>query len=229
MKRLIILTISILLSIPAIAQDFEIVNSNEGDTIKKLTWFQRLFSKRTEVVHDTVYIFVNNYLDSNNEDAEEDDDELMEKEEHSGSIPLPFDTIDTDDKFQKVLLFDNGTWAYWDVPKPDVPDFISNDHWMTESVHAYTDINIKDLPEKVTLVLCDSTHSWHIPGNGTVVSPYKLRTNTKALTWEWSTETPFMRPLMALFARHYLPVTREVMATWSCCVMPMAWRPITDT
>ena len=128
MKRLIILTISILLSIPAIAQDFEIVNSNEGDTIKKLTWFQRLFSKRTEVVHDTVYIFVNNYLDSNNEDAEEDDDELMEKEEHSGSIPLPFDTIDTDDKFQKVLLFDNGTWAYWDVTKPDVPDFISNDH-----------------------------------------------------------------------------------------------------
>ncbi len=179
MKRLITLTISILLSIPAIAQDFEIVNSNEGDTIKKLTWFQRLFSKRTEVVHDTVYIFINNYLDSNNEDAEEDDDELMEKEEHSGSIPLPFDTIDTDDKFQKVLLFDNGTWAYWDVPKPDVPDFISNDHWMTESVHAYTDINIKDLPEKVTLVLCDSTHSWHIPGNGTVVSPYKLRKRHK--------------------------------------------------
>ena len=187
MKRHIILSFLMLFAIQAVAQDIE------EDTIKKPNWFQRVFGRHTEVVHDTVYIFINKYIDS----EAEDDDELMEKEESSGSIPLPFDTLDTDDKFQKVILFDNETWAYWDIPKPDVPDFISNDHWMTESVHAYTDINIQDLPEEVTLILCDSTHAWHIPGNGPVVSPYKLRKRHKHQGVDIGVE--FGNPIYAAF------------------------------
>ncbi len=173
MKRLALLFLISFLCISAFSQDIQ------QDTVKKESWFQRVFGRRTEVVHDTVYLFVNDYIDDEEDDIEEEDDELMEKAEFSGIIPLPFDTIDTDDKFQKVVLFDNGTWIYLEIPKPDIPDFISNDHWMTSSVHAYTDINIKDLPEELTLTLCDSTHGWHIPGEGQVVSPYKLRKRHK--------------------------------------------------
>ena len=174
MKKLLFLFLITIFTIPAFAQD------HDQDTIEKKNWFQRIFSKRTVVVHDTVYIFVNDYIDPEERGTEEeDDDELMEKEEDRGIIPLPFDTLDTGNKFQKVILFDNGSWIFLDIPKPDMPDFISNDHWMTNSVHAYTDINVKDLPEDTTLVLCDSTHHWHIPGVGQVVSPYKLRKGHK--------------------------------------------------
>lgn len=92
---------------------------------------------------------------------------------------MPVDTLNTYDKFQKVILFDNGTWAYYEIPRPDVPDFISNDHWMTEQVHAYNDVNPKDIPEEVDLVLCDSLHSWHIPAVGRIVSKYKMRKGHK--------------------------------------------------
>ncbi|MCR5013834.1 MAG: peptidoglycan DD-metalloendopeptidase family protein [Bacteroidales bacterium] len=172
MKRLLILILFTILTLPAFSQDIQ------QDTIEKRSWFQRLFHRPTKVVHDTTYIFINDYIEDE-EGGREDDDEMMEKEESTGIIPLPFDTLETEDKFQKVILFDNGSWIYLDIPKPDVPDFISNDHWMTSSVHAYTDISIQDLPEEVTLILCDSTHSWHMPGEGSVVSPYKLRRGHK--------------------------------------------------
>ena len=207
MKRLALLFLISFLCISAFSQDIQ------QDTVKKESWFQRVFGRRTEVVHDTVYLFVNDYIDDEEDDIEEEDDELMEKAEYSGIIPLPFDTIDTDDKFQKVVLFDNGTWIYLEIPKPDIPDFISNDHWMTSSVHAYTDISIKDLPEELTLTLCDSTHGWHIPGEGQVVS----------------SAIPSTQPLTASSEQPCPPDIPEAMATSSCCVMPMDWRPITDT
>lgn len=173
MKRLLIILLFCIIAIPAISQDIQ------QDTIEKQSWFKRVFGRRTVVVHDTMYIFVNDYIEDEEPGIKEEDDELMEDEERTGGIPMPFDTIDTDDKFQKVILFDNGTWVYLDLPKPDVPDFISNDHWMTNSVHAYYDINIKDLPEEKTLILCDSIHGWHLPGQGQVVSPYKMRRRHK--------------------------------------------------
>lgn len=167
MKKLLISLLFVTLALPGLAQDN---NQNNEEKEEKKNWFQRLFTKQPVEIHDTVYIFVNEY----NEEREEDD-ELMEDEDRSGAIPMPFDTLNTDDKFQKVILFDNGSWAYYDIPKPELPDFISNDHWMTNQVHAYYDVNVKDLPEVMNVVLCDSVHGWHIPGDGPVVSPYKVR------------------------------------------------------
>ena len=166
MKKLLISLLFILVALPAFSQD-----NNQGNEEKqeKKKWFQRLFTKQPVEIHDTVYIFVNEYL---NEEEEETD---LVEEERTGAIPMPFDTLNTDDKFQKVILFDNGSWAYYEIPKPDIPDFISNDHWMTKQVHAYTDVNVQDLPEEVDVVLCDSTHGFHVPGDGPVVSPYKVR------------------------------------------------------
>lgn len=173
MKKFFPFILFLLFTFPAIAQDI-----SQDTIIEKESWFKRVFGKRTVVVHDTVLVhdtivyFTNRYA---NELDDDEDIEMMEMEEYRGIIPLPFDTLDTEDKFQKVILFDNGSWIYLDIPKPDVPDFISNDHWMTSSVHAYTDIKLQDLPEDTTLILCDSTHHWHLPGEGQVVSGYKFR------------------------------------------------------
>lgn len=137
---------------------------------KEKNWFQRIFSRPTVVIHDTIYI--------DNTDYDEDFGEELD-DETEGSIPMPFDTLSTDDKFLKVILFDNGSWMYYDIPKPDLPDFITNDHWMTNQVHAYIDIKDTDLPEEIDLVLCDSVHEWSIPGMGRVVSTYKMRKGRK--------------------------------------------------
>ncbi len=167
MKRLIILLFLVGIAIPAISQE------PEQDTIVKESWFKRLFSKKTVIVHDTVYIY-----ESDCQNEEEEEEELDEEDEAThphGGIPVPFDTLGTDDKYQKVILFENGTWLYYDIPKPDLPDFISNDHWMTDHVHAYYDVSLKELPDEVDLVLCDSVHGWHIPGFGRTTSTYRMR------------------------------------------------------
>ena len=163
MKKLVALLIFF---ISAIA-----LNAQDQDPVKQPNWFKRVFLGQSVVVHDTVYIVVHDYEDE--EECDEDD------EETSGSIGLPIDTLSTNDKFLKVILFDNGSWVYYDIPKPELPDFISNDHWMTDQVHAYFDVNVKDLPEELDLVLCDSIHGWCIPGEGKIVSPYKVRKGHK--------------------------------------------------
>ena len=165
MKKLVALTILLLFSFVLHAQN------QEKEAVKKPNWFQRVFLGKPVIVHDTIYIINDSY--------DEEDDCEEDEEETSGGIGMPIDTLSTEDKFLKVILFDNGTWMYYDVPKPDLPDFISNDHWMTDMVHAYYDVNIKDLPEEVDLVLCDSLHGWHIPGVGKLVSPYKMRKGHK--------------------------------------------------
>ena len=135
MKKLVALLIFL---ISAIA-----LNAQTQDPVKQPNWFERVFLGQSVVVHDTVYIIVHDY-----EDEEECDED---EEETSGSIGLPIDTLSTNDKFLKVILFDNGSWVYYDIPKPELPDFISNDHWMTDQVHAYFDVNVKDLPEELEL------------------------------------------------------------------------------
>ena len=165
MKRLLFILFLLLFTSSAFAQE------GEKDAVKQPNWFQRVFLGKPVIVHDTIYI-IQDYIDDEEEDCYED-------EETSGSIGMPIDTLNTDDKFLKVILFDNGTWVFYDIPKPEIPDFISNDHWMTDQVHAYYDVNLKDLPEEVDLVLCDSLHSWHIPGDGRLVSPYKVRKGHK--------------------------------------------------
>ena len=164
MKKFIAITIILISSIAIQAQN------QSADTIKQPNWFERVFLGKPVIVHDTIYL----YPDYDEEECDEEEDE-----DTSGGIGLPFDTLSTDDKFLKVILFDNGSWLYYDVPKPDLPDFITNDHWMTNQVHAYVDVKDTDLPDEVDLVLCDSLHGWSLPGVGSVVSTYKMRRGRK--------------------------------------------------
>ena len=162
MKRLLSIIIFSLFALPLIAQE----------PIPQQKWYQGIFRRPTVVVHDTVYIYT-----GEPEELVVGEETLDEKRE--GSIPMPFDTLNTADKFLKVILFDNGSWIYLDIPKPDLPDSISDDHWTTNQVHAYMDIKDSDLPDEIDLLLCDSLHEWHIPSEGRLVSPYKVRKGHK--------------------------------------------------
>ena len=159
MKRILALLVSLLLATVAFSQD------NNG-------FFHNL--KEKFVVHDTVYIYVTSTdtLFVVNEEEEEDDDE---DEEFSESIPVPIDTLYTFDKFRKVILFDNNTWLYYNIERPDIPTSLSDDHWDTESIHSYKDIALKDLPDSVMLHLVDSVHGYCIPHPGPVTSQFKFR------------------------------------------------------
>jgi hypothetical protein len=128
MKRIFALFICLLLTSAAFSQD-------------KGGFFQRI--KEIFVVHDTIYVYADsaamNYVqiidhdaidpdDDVDDDTDDENDENDENGENTsvieitGSIPTPFDTIDTKDKFSKVILFDNGTWSYYNLEKPEIPD-----------------------------------------------------------------------------------------------------------
>lgn len=154
MKRVFIVIISLFVALGANAQE-------------KKNFFQRILEKRTTIVYDTLYIYV---------ETQSSSDTLTENnEELEGSIPIPFDTLDTSDRFQKILLFDDYTWTYFDITKPILPDTLDSDHWDTEQVHSYLDIDLKDIPDEVNLVLVDSLHGFCIPHPGRLTSQYKYR------------------------------------------------------
>lgn len=159
MKRILAIVVCLLLTIVAFSQD------NKG-------LFQRIKSQLT--VHDTVYIYVP-ISDSLVEEVEDDDDDEGESDERSEGIPIPIDTLDTHDLFCKVVLFDNGTWLYYNIDRSFIPYAMESDHWITEQVHSYNDIALNDLPESVELHLVDSIHGYCIPHPGPVTSQFKYR------------------------------------------------------
>ena len=158
MKKTLIFLVCLFIAFGATAQD-------------KKGFFQRIKDKNTTVVYDTIYI----YVESQTPDTLSVDEVDEENLELEGSIPVPFDTLDTDDKFQKILLFDDFTWAYFDITKPILPDTLDTDHWETDQVHSYRDVELKDIPDEVDLVLVDSLHGYCIPHPGPVVSTFKYR------------------------------------------------------
>lgn len=133
--------------------------------------FQRI--KNRFIEHDTVYIYVNAVeSDSIGVEVDMDDDET---EEQSSGIPVPIDTLDTQDIFCKVVLFDNGSWLYYRIDTDFIPYAMLSDHWTAEKVHSYNDIALKDLPDSVQLTLVDSIHRYCIPHPGNITSRYKYR------------------------------------------------------
>lgn len=173
MKRIIALIACLLLCSSAFSQD-------------KGNFFQRL--REVFVVHDTIYINADSPaldtihdLDSTNvmdmdmdmdEDDEDDDEESSL--EVSGAIPLPFDTLETDDKFRKVILFDNGTWIYYNLDVPEIPDSLDTEYWNTDIIHI-VGIKWEDIPDEVELRLVDSVHGYCIPHPGPLTSGFKYR------------------------------------------------------
>ncbi len=72
------------------------------------------------------------------------------------------DTLDTDDKFVKIVIYSNKTWDYIDMGRPVIDEEKIFDDW-SESIHAYRDVKLADLPEEIDICLTDSLHGWSYP------------------------------------------------------------------
>ncbi len=85
------------------------------------------------------------------------------------------DTLDTGDKYVKIILYTDHTWAYHDVGRPviDTAGFFSG--WDTGSIHVFRDKKPSDLPEEVDIRLVDSENTFCAPIVGKVYSGYKFR------------------------------------------------------
>lgn len=154
MKKILILLLCALFVLPLSAQD-------------KKDKKERRKNRRHEVVHDTVYIFVDKFEEADSGDENDTVDVSLQ--------PTVLDTLSTDNKFVKVVIFDDNTWTYFELPRPELPDSITSDHWADNSIHAYGDIDEKSLPNEIEIVLCDSTHGYCIPVPGIVTSRYRFR------------------------------------------------------
>lgn len=88
---------------------------------------------------------------------------------------LPIDTVDTSDKYTKIVLLSNFTWEYLDLGRPQIDDDDFQEDWYTDKIHAYKGLDPASLPDEVDLLLADSTHFYSAPITGKVRSRYQFR------------------------------------------------------
>ena len=93
------------------------------------------------------------------------------------SIGEAIDTLNTEDKYKKVILFDDFTWEYLELERPQIDEDLLTEDWESVSIHAYKDVDVSTLPENIDLVLVDSIHDYAIPVKGAVYSRYGYRHN----------------------------------------------------
>ena len=89
----------------------------------------------------------------------------------------PMDTLDTPDKYVKIVLFNDHTWDYIELERPDIDTSGLFEDWDIESIHAFRDTKVSDLPEEVDLLLADSVHHVVAPIIGRRSSTFKYRKN----------------------------------------------------
>ena len=87
----------------------------------------------------------------------------------------PLDTLNTKDKYTKVVLFSDNTWTYLELERPEIDMDALSDHWDTEAIHAFKDMEIASLPDSVQLTLADESHPFVLPIKGNVYSRYGYR------------------------------------------------------
>lgn len=85
------------------------------------------------------------------------------------------DTLNTADKFKKVILYDDYTWEYLELERPDIDEESLMANWDNEVIHAYRDIPESAMPDSVKLTLRDATHAFCMPVHGYVISRYGWR------------------------------------------------------
>lgn len=89
---------------------------------------------------------------------------------------VPIDTLDSHSPKAKIITYTNNTWRYW---IPDYDTLINKEvflnHWVTNQVFAYRDVNIGDVPESMEIKLVDSLADYHAPVLGRISSRYGPR------------------------------------------------------
>ena len=85
------------------------------------------------------------------------------------------DTLDVGDDRVKVVLCDDGSWFFVKDFNALSSDDIFTDHWTENSINAYADIKLTDLPLHNTIVLADSLSRWVCPYQTKVFSKFGYR------------------------------------------------------
>ena len=114
---------------------------------------------------------LNAYSQSDNSADELTPQDIIETNNNAEVI----DTIDTRDKYTKIVLYKNFTWQYIELDRPNISDDDFQDDWEQASIHAYRDVPLSSLPDEIDLRLTDSLHGWACPKIGQVNSGWKFR------------------------------------------------------
>lgn len=85
------------------------------------------------------------------------------------------DTLPTKDKYVKVILYSDYSWAYFDVDRPVIDTSGFFDGWDSEMIHAFKGEPLTSLPDSIDVRLTDETHGYHSPYKGKVISGFKWR------------------------------------------------------
>lgn len=93
------------------------------------------------------------------------------------SLPqIPMDTIDTDRPNVKIITYTNNTWRYLYADYSQrANQKVFQEHWVTNGVFAYRDVNIADVPESMEIELIQKLNDYHPPVLGRVSSRYGPR------------------------------------------------------
>ena len=85
------------------------------------------------------------------------------------------DTFDISDGRVRVVLRDDHTWYY--VKNTDIigRDSVFVDHWNTEKINSYSDLEITSLPYRATIFLTDSVSKWTCPHRNKILSKFGYR------------------------------------------------------
>ena len=91
-----------------------------------------------------------------------------------GEIKMPIDTVQTDEKYVYIVLYDNHTWEYIEQGRPVIDSTsVYDDFFDIEALHShYPDSSI---PAEVELCLADETHGFCVPRKDQVTSGFKFR------------------------------------------------------
>lgn len=105
--------------------------------------------------------------------AQEQDTTTMELPD---SAVYVMDTLNTQDKYLKIIIYSNHTWQYFDQGRPviDTSNFFQG--WTEDNqIHAFKDVKLAELPEEVDLKLVDDENPYCVPYQTKVYSGYKYR------------------------------------------------------
>ncbi len=92
----------------------------------------------------------------------------------SNSI-MALDTLDTNEQYRKIVLFDDNTWEFIEFDKTYFEAELFNFEWNQDKIHAYSDVTIESLPEIININLVDSINGYHYPYIGEIRSRYGYR------------------------------------------------------
>ena len=88
---------------------------------------------------------------------------------------VAIDTLDTEDKYMKIVIYENFTWAYFDLGHPSIDTAGFYEGWDPEKIHAFKNIPVDSLPAEIDLRLVDSLHPFCAPLVGPVRSSFRFR------------------------------------------------------